>query len=95
MAGRLRRVVGVVGGAVRRIRWLAGGLVGSALGGVGLVLGAVVLWFAVTAPVTGCVTGGGGDCPGDALTVVDGLARWLGAAVLLYAGGSMLVRAWR
>lgn len=40
--------------------------------------GGVVLWFAMMAPLTGCVTCGGGDCPADAVTVVASLSREVG-----------------
>jgi hypothetical protein len=90
----LRRAAGAVVRPVRRVRHAVGVAVGTALGLVGLLLGVATLWFAVTAPATGCVLAGG-DCLLDAVTAVDGAVRWLGTLVLLYGGASTLVRARR
>lgn len=89
----LRRAAGVVVRPVRRARRVVGVAVGAALGLVGLLLGVAMLWFAVSAPATGCVLAGGAGCPVDAVTAVDGAVRWLGTLVLLYGGVSTLARA--
>ena len=89
VAGRVRTTAG-------RVRHVAGVVVVTALGLVGLLLGLVALGFATTAPLTGCLVGGGGTtCAADAVTFADGVVRWLGTLVLLYSGGAQMLRAWR